>query len=118
LRRIRKNVKFEDIFHKHYKFGTVITFDVDVKVTRQYDWHVFRTSPWQNLNILHTFGEYPAKLQNIKDFQSSLGVVGVTTSTVCPFTRHSAAHTSPHDYEAGNLNDVFAMFCLSSFMRK
>jgi hypothetical protein len=76
----------------------------------------------KNLNILHTFGEYPAKLENIKDFQSSLGVFAdtytVTTSAFCPFTRHSAAQTSPHDSEAGNLNDVFAVLCLSSFMRR
>jgi hypothetical protein len=74
----------------------------------------------KNLNILHNFGEYPAKLENIKDFQSSLVVFGdtytVTTRTFYPFTRHSAAQTSPHEYEAGNLNNVFAMFCLSSFI--
>jgi hypothetical protein len=61
----------------------------------------------KNLNILHTFGECPAKIQNIKDFQLSLGVLGdtytVTTSTYYPFTRHSAAQTSPHESEAGNL---------------
>jgi hypothetical protein len=55
----------------------------------------------KELNILHLFGEYPAKLQSIKDFQSSLGIFGdmytVTTNTFCPFTRHSAAHTSPHE---------------------
>jgi hypothetical protein len=74
-----------------------------------------------NFNILHTFGGYPAKLENIKDFQSWLGVFGdmytVTTSVFCPFTGQSAAQTSPHESEAGNLNDVFAMFCLSSFRR-
>jgi hypothetical protein len=78
----------------------------------------------KNLNILHSYGEYPAKLENtrIKDFQSSLGVFGdtytVTTRTFCPFTGHSAPQTSPHESEAGNLNDVFAMFCLSSLMRR
>jgi hypothetical protein len=81
------------------------------------DWHILG----KNLNILHTFGEYAAKLQNIKDFQSSLGVFGdtytVTTSTFCPFTGHFAAQTSPHESEAGNLN-VFAMFYLASFMRR
>jgi hypothetical protein len=74
-------------------------------------------------NILHTFGECPAKLENIKDFQSSSDVFGdtydtVTASTFRPFTIHSAAQTRPHESEAGNLNDVFAMVCLSSFMRK
>jgi hypothetical protein len=68
----------------------------------------------KNLNILHTFGEYTAKLENIKDFQSSLGVSGdtytVTTSIFCPFTRQSAAQNPPHDSQAANLNDVFAMF--------
>jgi hypothetical protein len=122
LRKIRKNVKFEGIFHELYKFGVVIIFHVDVKVTHHYDWHVLTTSPCQNLIILHTFVEYPTKLENIRDFQSPLGVLGdmytVTTSTFCPFTRHSAAQTSPHESEAGNLNDVFAMFCLSSFMRR
>jgi hypothetical protein len=76
----------------------------------------------KNFNILHTFVKYPAKLENIKDFQSSLGIFGdtytVTTRTFCPFTGHSAAQTSPHESEAGNLNDVFAMFCLSSCMRR
>jgi hypothetical protein len=70
----------------------------------------------KKLNILHTFGKCRAKFENIKDFQSSLGVFGdtYTTSTFRPFTRHSAAQISPHDFEAANLNDVFAMFCLSS----
>jgi hypothetical protein len=75
----------------------------------------------KNLNILHTFGEYTAKLENIKDFQSSLGVFGDTYSHhqhCFLFTRHSAAQTSPHESEAGNLNEVFATFCLSSFMRR
>jgi hypothetical protein len=45
MRKIRKNVNFEGIFHEIYKFGILITFDVDVKVTRQYDWHILRTSP-------------------------------------------------------------------------
>jgi hypothetical protein len=76
--------------------------------------------PAKNLNILHTFGEYPAKFENIKDFQSSLGVFGdmytVTTSTFHPFTRHCAAQMFPHNSEAANLN-IFAMFCLSSFTR-
>jgi hypothetical protein len=35
LRKIRKNVKFEDIFHEHYKFSILVTFHVEVKVTRQ-----------------------------------------------------------------------------------
>jgi hypothetical protein len=34
----------------------------------------------KNLNILHTFGEYPAKLENIKDFQSSLEYLGILCS--------------------------------------
>jgi hypothetical protein len=76
----------------------------------------------KKLNIMHTFGEYPAKLENIKDFQSSLGVFEdtytVTTSTFYPFTGHSAAQTSPHESEAANLNIVFAMFCSSSFLRR
>jgi hypothetical protein len=71
---------------------------------------------------LHTFGEYPANLENIKDFQSSLGVFGdkytVTTSIFCPFTGDSATQTFQNDSEAGNLNDVFGMFCLFSFMRR
>jgi hypothetical protein len=66
----------------------------------------------KNLKIWPAFGEYPGKIENIKDFQSSLGVFGdtytVTTSTFCPFTGDSAAQTSPHESEAGNLNDVFA----------
>jgi hypothetical protein len=75
----------------------------------------------KNLNILHTFGEYPAKLENIKDFQSSLWYLEIRTITISafyPFTRHSAAQTFPDESEAGNLDDVFAMFCLSSFIRK
>jgi hypothetical protein len=28
-----------------YKFGIVTIFHVDVKVTRQYDWHILTTSP-------------------------------------------------------------------------
>jgi hypothetical protein len=32
----------------------------------------------KNLNIFNTFGEYPAKFENVKDFQSSLGVFGDT----------------------------------------
>jgi hypothetical protein len=68
----------------------------------------------RNLYILHTFREYPSKFENIKEFQSSLGVFGdtytVTTSIFFPFTRHSAAQISPHDSEAANLNDVFVMF--------
>jgi hypothetical protein len=71
---------------------------------------------------MHTFGEYSAKLENIKDVQLSLGVFGdtctATISTFYPFTEHSAAQTSPHESEADNLNDVFAMFCLPSFMRR
>jgi hypothetical protein len=122
LRRVPKKVKFEGIFHELYKFGIVIIFHVDVKVTRQYDWHALTTSLCQNLLILHTLGEYPPKLENIKDFQSSLGVAGdtytVTTSTFCPFTGHSAAQTSPHGSEAANLIEVFAMFCLFSFMSR
>jgi hypothetical protein len=122
LREIRKNVKFEGIFHELYKFGTVIIFHVDVKVTRQYDWYTSQLILAKNLNILHTFEEYPSKFENIKDFQSLLGVFVdtyiVTTSTFRPFIGHSAAQTSPHESKAGNLNDVFAMFCLSSFMRR
>jgi hypothetical protein len=76
----------------------------------------------KNLNILHAFGEYPVKFENMKDFQSFLGIFGntyrVSTSTFHPFTRYSAAQMSPHDSEAANLNDVFATFCLSSFMRR
>jgi hypothetical protein len=76
----------------------------------------------KNLNILHSFGEYPAKLEYIKDFQSSLGVFGdtctITTRTFCPIPTHSSAQTAPHEYEAGNLNDVFAMFYLFNFMRR
>jgi hypothetical protein len=75
-----------------------------------------------NVNILHTFGEHTVKLENIEDFQWSLGVFGdtytVTTSGFFPFTGRSAAQTSPHESEAGNLNDVFVMFCLPSFMRR
>jgi hypothetical protein len=68
--------------------------------------------------ILHSFGEYPAKLENIKDVQSSLGVFGdtytVTTSPFCPFTRHSAAQKSPHESEAGNVKEDFASGVLFS----
>jgi hypothetical protein len=68
----------------------------------------------KNLNILHTFGEHPANLENIKDFQSSLGVFGdtytVSSSIVCPLTRYSAAQTSPHGSEAANLNEVLPRF--------
>jgi hypothetical protein len=49
---------------------------------------------------LLTFGEYPAKLENIKDFQSSLGVFGdmymVTTTTFVHLQDtllHSCLHT-------------------------
>jgi hypothetical protein len=76
----------------------------------------------KNLNILHTFREYAATLENIKDFQSSLEVFGdrdtVTTSAFCPFMRHSAAQKSPHESEADNLNNIFAKFCLSIFIRR
>jgi hypothetical protein len=75
----------------------------------------------ENLNILHTFGESPVKLENIKDFQSSLGVFGDTyTSSPALFIhlQDTTAQTSPHESEAGNLNDVFAIFYLSSFMRR
>jgi hypothetical protein len=69
-------------------------------------------------NVLYTFGEYPAKLENIKNFQLSLGVFGdmytVTTSTFCPFTRHSAAQTSPYDSEATNLNEALSGFVYSA----
>jgi hypothetical protein len=98
----------------------VIIFHFDVKVTRQYDWHISQLVVGKNLNILNIFGEYPAKLENIKDFQLSLEIFGdrhtVTKSTCSPFTRHSASKMPPHEFEAGNLNDVIAMFCLSSFM--
>jgi hypothetical protein len=44
----------------------------------------------KHLSILHSFGEYPAKLENIKDFQSSLGLFTdtykVTSSIFYPFT--------------------------------
>jgi hypothetical protein len=120
LRKIQKNVKFKGIFHELYKFAIVIIFHVDVKVNRQYEWHVLTTYPCQKpKHFAHFFGEYPSKLGNIKDFQSSLGVFGdmytVATST---FTGHSAAQTFPHESEAGYLNNIFAMFSLSSFMRK
>jgi hypothetical protein len=75
----------------------------------------------KNLNILHTFGEYPAKLENIKDFKSSLEVFGETYShhehflSICKKLCCTDVST---ESEAGNLNDVFAMFCLSSFMRR
>jgi hypothetical protein len=58
----------------------------------------------KKLNILHSSGEHRAKLENNKDFESSLGVFGdtytVTTNTFCPFTGYSAAKTSPHESEA------------------
>jgi hypothetical protein len=70
--------------------------------------------PAKNLNVLHTFGEYPSEFENMNDFQSWLGVFGdthtVTSSTFRSFTRHYAAQMSPHDFEAANLNDTFAMF--------
>jgi hypothetical protein len=41
----------------------------------------------ENLNILHNIREYPAMLENVKNFQSSLEVFGdtytITTSTIC-----------------------------------
>jgi hypothetical protein len=75
----------------------------------------------KNLKILHTFGEYPAKLENIKDFQSSLGIFGDSAQSPPARFVHlqdTAAQTSPHESEEGNLNDVFDIFCLSSFMRR
>jgi hypothetical protein len=113
-----KECQVRSIFHELYEFGIVITFHIDVKVTR------ISSQPLlaKNLNILHNFGEYPAKFENIKDLKSLLGVFGdtytVTSSTFCPFTRRSAAQASPHNSEAANLNDVFAIFCLSSIMRR
>jgi hypothetical protein len=109
---------FERIFNDFYKFGIVIFFHIHAKVTHQYDWHICTTSPCQKLKHF----EHPAKLENIEDFRLSLGVFGdtyrVTTSTFCLFIGHSDAQMSPHEFEAGNLNDVLAMFCLSSFMRR
>jgi hypothetical protein len=95
LRKIQKNVKFEGILHELYKFGIVIIFHVDVKVTRQYDWHFLTTSPCQKLKQFAHFGEYPAKLENIKGLESSLGdMYKVTTSTFCPFTGHCCTDVS------------------------
>jgi hypothetical protein len=60
LRKIRKNAKFEGIFHE---LGIVIVFHVDGKFTRHYDLHILSTS-CQKLKFLHTFGEYPYKFEN------------------------------------------------------
>jgi hypothetical protein len=75
----------------------------------------------KNLNIFHTFGEYPAKLENIKDFQLTLGVFGDKYKSPPAHFVHlqdTAVQKTPHESEASNLNDLIVMFCLSSFMRR
>jgi hypothetical protein len=94
-------------FIKYSSSEILIIFHVDLKITRHYGWHILTTSLSPNLNISHTFGEYPPKLENIKYFPLSLGVFEDTykdtTSTFWPFTRQSAPQTSSHHYEAANL---------------
>jgi hypothetical protein len=115
LRKIRKNVKFEGIFHELYKFVIVIIFHVDVKVISS------QPPLAKNSNIFQTW-RIPSQVRKYQRFPIVAGSIWRYVHShhqhSFPFTRHSAAQTSPREYEAGNLNGVFAMLCLSSFMRR
>jgi hypothetical protein len=101
-----------------FMFGIVVIFHVDVKVTRQYDWHIPTTSPCQKLKHVAHFWRIPNQVRKYQRFPVVAGSIWRYTNTFYLFTRHSATQTSPHYSEAANLKDVFAMFCLSSFMRR
>jgi hypothetical protein len=73
----------------------------------------------KNLNILHIFGEYPTKLENIKFSNRRWEYLEIRTQSPPALFVHlqdTAAQTSPHESEAGNVKDVFAIVCLSNFL--
>jgi hypothetical protein len=49
-------------------FGSVIIFHVDIKVTRQYEWHSLITSPCQKLKHSAHFWRIPSQVSKYQRF--------------------------------------------------